>query len=182
MMTELSLNVLDVAQNSVKAGAPLIQLGAVRQGKWLTLTVEDNGCGMTEEQVAHVTDPFFTTRTTRKVGLGVPFFKMAAEMTGGDFSIVSQVGVGTKTTAKFDTTHIDCIPLGDMCSTVVSLIQCNPDRDFLYRYEIDGRGFTLDTREMREQLGDVPLDTPEVVEFIREFITENTDDVDGKNE
>ena len=91
MMTELSLNVLDVAQNSVKAGASLTQLGAVREGKWLTLTVEDNGCGMTEEQVAHVTDPFFTTRTTRKVGLGVPFFKMAAEMTGGDFSITSQV-------------------------------------------------------------------------------------------
>ncbi len=182
MMTELSLNVLDVAQNSVKAGASLTQLGAVREGKWLTLTVEDNGCGMTEEQVAHVTDPFFTTRTTRKVGLGVPFFKMAAEMTGGDFSITSQVGVGTKTTARFDTTHIDCIPLGDMCSTVVSLIQCNPDRDFLYRYEIDGRGFTLDTREMREELGDVPLDTPEVVEFIREFITENTNGVDGQGE
>ncbi|MCI8351469.1 MAG: ATP-binding protein [Oscillospiraceae bacterium] len=182
MMTELSLNVLDVAQNSVKAGASLIQLGAVREGKWLTLTVEDNGCGMTEEQVAHVTDPFFTTRTTRKVGLGVPFFKMAAEMTGGDFSIASQVGVGTKTTAKFDTAHIDCIPLGDMCSTVVSLIQCNPDRDFVYRYEIDGRGFVLDTREMREELGDVPLDTPEVVEFIREFITEHTNGVDGQAE
>ncbi len=182
MMTELSLNVLDVAQNSVKAGASLIELGAVREGKWLTLTVEDNGCGMTEEQVAHVTDPFFTTRTTRKVGLGVPFFKMAAEMTGGSFSIASRVGVGTKTTAKFDTAHIDCIPLGDMCGTVASLIQCNPDRDFVYRYEKDGRGFTLDTREMREELGDVPLDTPEVMEFIREFITENTNGVDGQDE
>ena len=178
MMTELSLNVLDVAQNSVKAQATLIQIGAVRQGKWLTVTVEDNGCGMTEEQVAHVTDPFFTTRTTRKVGLGVPFFKMAAEMTGGSFVITSEKGVGTQVKARFDTSHIDCIPLGNMCETMVSLIQCNPQLDFTYTYQVEDQGFTLDTREMREQLGDIPLDTPEVVDFIREFLTENTQSVD----
>lgn len=175
-MQEISLNVLDVAQNSVSAGASLIEIDVAedRPADRLTVTIRDNGCGMTEEQVKKVIDPFYTTRTTRKVGLGVPLFKMAAEMTGGSFSIVSQPGKGTTVTAVFVPSHLDCMPMGDITATVCSLIQCNPDRDFCYTYSCNGKGFSADTRQFREVLEGIPLNSPEVIQFISEFITENT--------
>ena len=119
-MEELSLNILDIAQNSVRAEASQVGI-TVKELKAIDrmiITITDNGCGRTREQVAHVEDPFFTTRTTRKVGLGVPFFKMAALMTGGDFSIRSQVGVGTEVEAQFGLSHIDRMPLGNMAETM----------------------------------------------------------------
>ena len=180
MMTELSLNVLDVAQNSVKAGAGLIEItvSADTKADRLVITIKDDGCGMSEEQVSRVTDPFYTTRTTRKVGLGVPFYKLAAESTGGSFEITSQVGVGTTVTAEFVISHIDRMPLGDMTETMHSLITMNADSDFLYTYRIDGREFTLDTREFREILGGVPFNTPEVSEYIKEYLKENKEETD----
>ncbi|MBQ8732015.1 MAG: sensor histidine kinase [Oscillospiraceae bacterium] len=175
MMQELSLNVLDVAENSVSAGASLIEVEVWEDPKadLLTILIRDNGCGMTEEQVRQVTDPFYTTRKTRKVGLGVPFFKLAAELTGGSFSITSEVGKGTETKAVFVRSSIDRMPLGDMAETMVSLIGCNPDIDFIYRYGFGEALFEADTREFREILGDVSLAEPQVRSFIREFITEN---------
>lgn len=112
MMPEISMNILDVAQNSVRAGARLIGITVAVDEKADTLTVviEDDGCGMSETQVRQVTDPFFTTRTTRKVGLGVPFFKLAAEASGGSFFITSEEGKGTKVTAVFGYRHIDRMP------------------------------------------------------------------------
>lgn len=174
-MQELSLNILDIAQNSVKAKASLvtIEINEDIHNNFLYIIISDNGCGMTKQQVEQVTDPFFTTRTTRKVGLGVPFFKMAAEMTGGSFEIQSEVGVGTKTKAIFVYDSIDRMPLGDVTSTVVSLIQCNPDIDFLYKHTFCEKSFTLDTREIKQQLEGVPLDVPEVVLFLRDYINEN---------
>ena len=181
MMPELSLHVLDIAQNSIRAQATLviIRVHANTADDHLTITVEDNGCGMSPEQVARVTDPFFTTRTTRKVGLGISFFKMAAEAAGGEFSIISQEGIGTTVTAGFQLSHIDRIPLGDMTATIHTLIMMNPDMDFVYDYQVDDRGFVLDTREMREILGDVPLNTPDVGAYIKEYLTENKKDTDG---
>lgn len=181
MMPELSLNILDVAENSTRAGAPLTQItvAADTAADTLTITIADNGCGMTEEQCAQVCDPFFTTRTTRKVGLGVPFFKQAAESTGGSFSITSALGVGTTVIAVFGLYHIDRMPLGDMTSTIHTLITMHPTLDFCYTYQIDDRSFTLDTREFREILGGVPLDTPEVSGYIRDYLTENKQEVDG---
>lgn len=179
MMTELSLNVLDVAQNSVRAKAALIEITVAadtRKDK-LTITIKDNGCGMTEEQVRAVEDPFFTTRTTRKVGLGVPFFKMAALSTGGDFSIESQINIGTVVTAVFGLSHIDRMPLGDMNSTIHMLITYNPTIDFVYQYMVDERQFVLDTREFRQILGDIPFDSPEVSEYIKEYLQENQAEV-----
>lgn len=180
MMTELSLNVLDVAQNSVKAGAGLIEItvSADTKSDRLVITIKDDGCGMSEEQVSRVTDPFYTTRTTRKVGLGVPFYKLAAESTGGSFEITSQIGSGTTVTAEFVISHIDRMPLGDMTETMHSLITMNADIDFLYTYRIDGREFTLDTRELREILGGIPLNTPEVSEYIKEYLKENKEETD----
>ncbi|MBR6790361.1 MAG: ATP-binding protein [Oscillospiraceae bacterium] len=175
-MQELSLNVLDIAQNSIRAGADLITIRVEERtaDHFMEISVSDNGCGMSEEQVARVKDPFFTTRTTRKVGLGVPLFRMSAESTGGSFDIESEFGVGTKTTARYRTDHLDMLPLGDMTSTMTSLISVNPDLDFLYVRSVDDRTFTLDTRELRAVLEGVPLNTPEVLMFIRDMIDENT--------
>ena len=174
-MRELSLNVLDVAQNSVTAGAALIEI-VVRQStaeKTLEIGIFDDGKGMTEEQVRAVRDPFFTTRTTRKVGLGVPLFKMAAEMTGGSLEIESAVGVGTKVRAFFHTDHVDFVPLGDMANTIVTLAAMNEAIRFLYRFEIDGRAFTFDTREIRAVLGDVPMNDPAIMNWMTAYINEN---------
>ncbi|MBR4342926.1 MAG: ATP-binding protein [Lachnospiraceae bacterium] len=185
MMPEISLNILDVAQNSVKAGASLVTLECLIDTKADTLTViiDDDGCGMSKEQVEAVTDPFFTTRTTRKVGLGVPFFKMAAESTGGSFEILSEQGKGTKVTSVFVLSSIDRMPLGDMVSTVHMLITQNGKMDLVYRYNVDGTEFMLDTREMRAVLGDdVSFMEPEVSEYIREYLKENTAEVNNGQE
>ena len=180
-MRELSLNVMDVAQNSVRAEATLVTLRVEESDKEdrLTIVIADNGCGMTQEQVRQVIDPFFTTRTTRKVGLGVPLFKLSAEQTGGSFDIQSEKGVGTTTTASYVKSHVDMTPLGDINSTVKILIQCNPDIDFVFTHSTDSGSFTLDTRELREVLGDVSLDTPDVLEWIAEFLEENTRNIYG---
>lgn len=176
-MRELSLNVLDIAQNSIAAAASCIRIEVLENSAAHTLTIgiHDNGKGMTEEQVQKVLDPFYTTRTTRKVGMGVPLFKMAAEQTGGSFTISSKAGVGTHVEAVFKTDSVDFTPLGDMPSTVVTLISMNTDRDFLYRHQVDDKEFTLSTGELRSILGDVPLSEPEVVQWIREYVKENTE-------
>ena len=181
MMPEIALNVLDIAQNSVRAEASLIQISVEinQPADRLAITIEDNGCGMTKEQVSHVTDPFFTTRTTRKIGLGVPFFKMAAESTGGSFAIQSEPGTGTKVTAVFGLSHIDRMPLGDMNGTIYTLITFNTQIDFLYTYTFNKRSFKLDTREFKDILEGVPLNNPEVAEYVRQFLNENSHEVDG---
>ncbi len=162
------MNVLDIVQNSISAGASLIGIEVAEDTEKdrLAIVIEDNGRGMTEEQVRAVTDPFYTTRTTRRVGLGVPFFKMAAEMTGGGLRIESQPGKGTRLTAEFVLSSIDCMPLGDMNGTIKTLIQMNPNLDFVFRRKKNAEIHTLDTRELREILGDVPLNDPEVMEWI----------------
>ncbi len=180
MMTELSLNVLDVVQNSVKAKATLISVEVTSdfEKDLMKIVISDNGCGMDKEQLNAVCDPFYTTRTTRKVGLGVSFFKLAAESAGGEFSIASEKGVGTTTTATFQISNIDRIPLGDMTATMHSLITMNTEIDFVYEYRVDDKSFTLDTREFREILDGVPFDVPEVSEYIREYLTSNKNEVD----
>ena len=179
-MTEISLNILDVAENSTRAQASLvtIEVTADFPGDRLTVIIDDDGCGMTPEQVEQVTDPFFTSRTTRKVGLGVPFFKLAAESTGGSFSIDSEVGKGTVVTAVFGLSHIDRMPLGDISSTVHTLVVYHPETDFVYTYQVDDRSFVLDTREFKEILGEVPFSEPEVSQYILDYLTENKSEVD----
>ncbi len=175
-MRELSLNVLDIAQNSIKAEASLveIELSESTEKKELLIGIYDNGKGMTAKQVQSVTDPFFTTRTTRKVGLGIPFFKMSAEMTGGSFEIESEVGIGTRVKALFRTDHLDFTPVGDMCSTVILLITMNLQVDFVYKRSLNGKEFTVDTRQLKQILGDVPLNEPSIVSWITDYIKENT--------
>ena len=181
-MRELSLNVMDIAQNSISAGAGLITI-EVREDRGedtLSISIRDNGRGMTPEQVEHVTDPFFTTLTTRSVGLGVPLFKMEAEMTGGSFSIQSKLGEGTVTTAVFKPSSVDMIPLGDINGTVSMLVLMNPELDFIFQRSLitqegDLREFDLRTTQLREVLGgDVPLNAPDVTQWINEYLAENT--------
>ncbi len=174
-MRELSLNVLDIAQNSITAGASLITLSVTESAKndQLVLGIDDNGCGMTDEQLQRVRDPFFTTRTTRRVGMGIPLFRMAAEMAGGALTIESQVGKGTSVRASFQLTHIDRPPLGDMIDTVITLIRLNEQLDFIYRHQTDDGLFEADTRSFRDALGDVPLNEPDIIQWIKEFLIEH---------
>lgn len=175
-MKDLSLYILDIAMNSVRAGAKNISIILEEKDRVLTLKIIDDGCGMTSEQVEKLSNPFFTTRKTRKVGLGVPFLRMLSEMTGGSVTVVSRHEAefedhGTTVTATFHTDHIDFIPLGDVVETVVTLIQGNPDSDYIYRHIADNVNVSMDTSEMRAILGgEVPLNTYEVLTFIREFL------------
>ena len=177
-MKELSLNILDIAENSVKAKATLTEISIVEENDLLTLTITDDGCGMTEEILKTVTDPFYTTRTTRKVGMGIPLLKLEAELTGGSLNITSKHiseypnEHGTVVTAIFYKNHIDCTPLGDVVSSITTLIQGHPDTDFLFIHKTDEREVSLDTRELRQVLGDVPLNTYEVIKWIEEYINE----------
>ena len=182
MMTEISLNILDVAENSVKAKASLITIDVLVsfEKNLLTVVIGDNGCGMSEEQVKSVTDPFYTTRTTRKVGLGVPFFKSAAELTGGSFSISSKLGEGTLVKANFVLDSVDRMPLGDICATIHTLVTMHEEIDFLFTYKAFGKEFSLDTREFREILGDISFKSPEVSSYIRDFLKENINAVNGE--
>ncbi|MCL2108045.1 MAG: ATP-binding protein [Oscillospiraceae bacterium] len=178
-MTELSLNILDVAQNSIKAEAKLVELFVLidTAKDILTIEINDDGCGMPADILEKVADPFFTTRDTRNVGLGVPFFKEAAESTGGSFSITSETGKGTRVKATFTLSHIDRMPLGDINSTVETLVFYNTHLDFHYKYHLDGEEFSLDTREIKELLEGQPIDAPEVKEFISGYLAENSNEI-----
>lgn len=183
-MKELSLNILDIAENSVKARASRIEICIEETEQILTLTIADNGCGMKEEILRGVIDPFYTTRTTRKVGLGIPLLKLAAEQTGGSLTITSRHesehpdSHGTEVVAVFDKTHVDFTPMGDVISTLTTLIQGSPEIDFVFRHDAPLAHVTLDTREMREILGaDISLGNPEILRWIAEYLGEQY----GKN-
>lgn len=177
-MKELSLNILDIAENSVKADATLVTVSLTQTGNVLTLEITDDGCGMDAETVRRVTDPFYTTRTTRKVGLGLPLLKLEAEQTGGALTITSRTAAqcpedhGTTVRATFHTDHIDCMPLGDVTATLVTLIQGHPQQELAFSHRTDAGTVTLDTRQLRTVLGDVPLDTYEVLKWIEGYLRE----------
>lgn len=173
-MRDLSMHVLDIAQNSIKAGASLVTIGfTVDEKRVLTFFVRDDGCGMPPELLARVTDPFTTTRTTRKVGLGIPMLKQSAEMAGGGFGIESTLGEGTYIHASFDLANIDCIPMGEICDSLLSLIVLNPDApEFVFQASAPGREALFDTRLVRAALGGVKLNEPDVTAWVKESIDE----------
>ena len=184
-MKELSLNILDIAQNSVKAGAKNIEISLNEESNRLTFRIKDDGCGMSADFLAKVLDPFTTTRTTRKVGLGLPLLKMAAEATGGTLEISSRdaetyADHGTEVTAVFVTDHIDCPPLGDIVSTVLMLLQNAPfEPRYVYTHSREDRVFSLDTDDIHAQLGpDIPLSEPAVLEFIESYLREGEESLE----
>ena len=178
-MKELSLNVLDIAMNSVKAKATLISIHITEDDELLKMEIVDNGCGMTADFLRGVIDPFCTTRTTRKVGLGIPLLKLAAEQTGGEVVITSKHESeypeehGTHVVATFYKKHIDFTPMGDIISTVTTLIQGSPDIDFEFLHKSNTFEVALDTREVREVLGpEIPLCEPEILLWIVDNLSE----------
>lgn len=177
-MKELSLNILDIAENSTKAKAELVEIAIIEDEASLIIKITDDGCGMSEKTLLSVSDPFYTTRTTRKVGMGIPLFRFAAEQTGGSLTITSRHiddypnEHGTTVTAVFDKTHIDFTPLGDVISTVTTLIQGHSSVDFLFTHSFGDSCVSLDTREIRQVLEGIPLDTFEVLCWIRDNLTE----------
>lgn len=179
-MKELSLNILDITQNSITAAAKNIGISLIiDEAGQLTLTITDDGCGMKPETVASVTDPFTTGRTTRKVGLGLPFLKLAAEQTGGSISVTSRhideypLDHGTTVVAVFDTKHIDFTPIGDMVQTLTLLIGGSPDIDFTFTDIAPDHEVSLDTKELRSVLGDdVSLGEYEVLAWIKDYLSQ----------
>lgn len=173
-MRDLSLHVLDIAQNSIKAGAKLVSIAfEADENGALTLTVADDGCGMSPELLQRVIDPFTTTRTTRKVGLGIPMLKHNAEATGGSLDIQSEPGVGTTLRATLHRRHIDCPPMGAICDTLLTLIVLNPDTpDFVFEASAPGMRASFDTRVIRQAAPDVPLNAPELIEWMKASIEE----------
>lgn len=177
-MRELSLHILDALENSLEARATCIELIIEEDlaADRLSITIRDNGRGMSEAQLARIFDPFFTTRSTRHVGLGIPLFKAAAELCNGSLTVTSQLGKGTTLQATFQHSHIDRAPLGDIAGTLLAFIlagQC----DLHYVHRLGEREFEFDTAEIRAELGDVPLTHPAVRKWLREFIAEGEEEL-----
>ncbi len=183
-MRDISLHILDIAENSLRAKASLIQVGILLDegADTLTVIIEDNGCGMSSEMVERVKSPFTTTRTTRNVGLGIPLFAAGCENTGGSLAIESEPGVGTKLTAVYRNSHIDRPPLGDVAQTVCTLVMANPDIDFAFTAQKSEVRFEFDTHEIKKTLGGVSITQPEVVQFISEYLSEGLEQVFGGEE
>ena len=180
MLEDLSAHVLDISENSTMAGADEVEITIKEDERedLLLFSVKDNGRGMSPEFVAKVTDPFTTTRTTRRVGMGLPFLRQSAELCGGGLVIDSTVGVGTTITATFQYGSVDRPPLGDLAGVMYTLVVCNPDLDFVLDIR-EEQEFLFDTREIKEKLGDVPLNNPDVSAFIEEYLTDGINEVFG---
>ena len=172
-MKEIALYALDIAQNSITANASRLDLTLLETPEAITLTLADNGKGMSPELLARVSDPFTTTRTTRKMGLGLPLLRMAVEQTGGSLTIESTEGVGTTVTALFHPTHIDCPPVGDMGDTITLLIQGAPQLELRYTHTVDEACFQLTTEEIRAQLGpELSLAELEIILWLKDYLQE----------
>ena len=181
-MLEISLHILDILNNSITAGATRMSVRIEEDAAAAVLTVQvtDNGTGMTEEMLADVKNPFSTTRTTRKVGLGLSFLEEACRISGGHLTVTSDLGSGTGITATFAISSIDRVPLGNMGETLSGLISAYPNLDFVCRFvNRSGMEAGLDTAEMRELLVPVPLSEPEVYFFIRDYIAEKQENILG---
>lgn len=173
--SELSLNVLDIAQNSIRAKATLIEINIkVRTDRnFLSITIKDNGHGFDLNGYEKAKTRY--VKGEKRNGFGISLFKESAEIAGGSFEIVSQTGMGTRLTAKYALDSPNRAPVGDINATVEALILCCKDTDFIYTYEVDGEGFTLNTAEIKSKLPGIPVQTPEILEYIRCFLKENTD-------
>ena len=181
-MRDLSLHLLDLAQNSITAGASLVTVRiSLAEDGMLTMQLVDDGKGMSPELLVRVTSPFATTRTTRKVGLGIPMMKENAEKAGGSFSLESTEGAGTTLTCTMDTGNIDCLPLGDLSGTLLSLMLTNPlYPDFLFEGKSPKGEGSFDTREVRAALGsDIPFNEPSVAAWLKEALEEEINSIFG---
>lgn len=178
-MKDISLHILDIIQNSIVANASLIEISIVEDdiNDLLSISIKDNGKGMSKELCESVTDPYTTTRSTRKVGLGIPLFKQNAERTGGSLTISSQLGVGTTLIAKFVPSNIDCLPLGDIASVIALSSSGNPSVDFIYYHKKNSNLYTFSTLDIKEILGEISIATPSVSKYLKEMIQTNLEEI-----
>lgn len=180
-MKEIALHLLDIVQNSVKANASHVDIGFILDADGvLTMSVKDDGCGMTPEFVQRVSSPFVTTRTTRKVGLGIPLLMQNAMQSGGKVDIESEPGKGTVISAAFHTSSIDCLPLGDLASTVATIIMGSPDKPEFSLHCVSPSGeMSFSTEEIRPVLEGVSLAEPDVVQWIQQSLQEEIEPILG---
>lgn len=174
-MDELSLHILDIVQNSISAKATFIEVKVIENSKEDKIEIEifDNGVGMTEEEIKIVQDPFYTTKSYKKVGLGIPLLKQIALSTDGEFKIESKKGEFTKVYASFKKSHPDTPPIGNLKDTILTLVLSSENFDIKFFYKKDNKIFELDTKEIKKNLDDIPLNHPEVIKFLRNYLEEN---------
>ncbi len=180
-MQDLSLHVLDVAENGIKAGADLVRIRIEENPEedCLMMTISDNGKGMEPEFLAKVLDPFVTTRTTRKVGLGLSLLQQTAEEADGSLKVDSTLGKGTRVDVTMKYGHIDRKPMGEMAETMITLIQGNPSVDFAYDHIKNGKKYSLNTAEIRQELEEIPLNNPEVINLVKGDLVEGLEEIDA---
>ncbi|WZL74681.1 ATP-binding protein [Clostridiaceae bacterium 35-E11] len=178
-MKELSLHILDIVQNSISANASFIEIiiEEDQEKNFMEIRIIDDGHGMSEELLEKVTNPFITSRTTRKVGLGISLFKAAAERCNGRFHIQSSLGKGTEVSAVFERNHIDRAPLGNMADTIVTIIISNDQIDYIYKHILDSKTFVFDTREIRKIVGDMPLGDIRIIDWIKSYVQDGIKDL-----
>ena len=178
-MREISLHLIDIIENSITAGSTLIEIAVKEMThiNMLQIEISDNGCGMSQELLNHVTDPFVTSRTTRKVGLGISLFKSACERCNGNFIITSQVNVGTKIVATMEYDHIDRAPIGRIEDTITTLL-LNQGVELVYLHMVNDKSFIFDSREIKNIVGD-QLNTPDILMWLKEYISENIENIGG---
>jgi hypothetical protein len=178
-LKEIALHILDIAENSIAAGAQSVQITVEESvpDNRVRIVVQDDGEGMDEETLAHITDPFVTSRSTRAVGLGIPFLQAAAEECNGGLRITSAPGKGTRLEAGFERNHIDRMPMGDLAGTMLTLVTGFPETHWVFHYQINGEAFTFDDEPIKEVLKGVPLVEPTVLRFIREMLQDGIESV-----
>lgn len=172
-MKDLAFHITDIVSNAIRAKASCISLSIDEQRGVITIRIADNGCGMDAATLSHAVDPFYTTRTTRRVGLGLPFLIQNAEQTGGNVGITSEPGRGTEVTARFLSTHIDCPPWGDLAGTVAMLITGNPEVNLCFSYHSEKADFSVSTADIKDILEGIPLSHPKVMLLVKEMVGEN---------
>lgn len=178
-MKDLSLHILDIVQNALAAGADLVTVAIEEDlaANTLRIEVSDNGRGMTKEILAKVADPYYTSRKTRKVGMGIPLFMHTARQAGGGLQITSEPGAGTKVVAHLVHDHLDRPALGDMAGVMSMLSGANPDMDFIYSHRKSENTYVFDTREVKKILDGMPLSELPVMKYLKEMIQENLDEL-----
>lgn len=183
-MRELSLHLLDIAENSISAKAQNITIEVIEDLRTdlLQLSVQDDGCGMTPEMAASVVDPFVTSRTTRKVGLGIPLLKEAAELCNGSFQLTSKVGEGTFIEVKFQHSHIDRMPLGDLSATLLHLLVANPGIHWVFKYRYNDRDFIFDDGPIKKEIEGLPLSEPSILNCLREMLQSGIENAKADHE
>lgn len=178
-MKEIALHILDIIQNSVRAGATVIELFILEDPDHdlLKIIISDNGRGMSSEMTNTIKNPFVTSRKLRRVGLGIPLLNQLCTECEGELTIESKLGEGTKVTAKMKYHHIDRLPLGDMPSTITTLILAKPDIEYVYAHVYNQEQFNFDTREIKKVLEGAPIEDLDIIKWIGNYLQENLDEL-----